>query len=238
VCSSDLIDEISSHLPGIIIDSKDEMFTGISNAVDDDLRGLLPSMQMYEDLIPVRILYLKFFNVVLRWLKGSRRVVIIDSDLVFLRRPEAIIDWITRPFENDFYGEGYNAEADRYRNLGFTFDSLDVANFSSGTLGVGGEVSHDELTGILSTITAKDPELFGKWEIEQAMWAIVMSRRPNPLNIDDLREVYIGSGWRSYRELRDKAVIAHFAGAIRFKNFRYLRLAREIIADLKSGAVS
>jgi len=94
------------------------------------------------------------------------------------------------------------------------------------------------LTGILSTITAKDPELFGKWEIEQAMWAIVMSRRPNPLNIDDLREVYIGSGWRSYRELRDKAVIAHFAGAIRFKNFRYLRLAREIIADLKSGAVS
>jgi hypothetical protein len=140
------------------------------------------------------------------------------------------------PYKHDFYGDGYNAEADRYRKLGFEFESLDIANFSSGTIGVGGEVTTDELIDILNRVQTHDPELFGKWEIEQAFWSIVLARRPNPMNLDRLRDVYIGSGWRSYRELRDKAVIAHFAGAIRFKNFRYLRLAAEIIRDLKAGS--
>ncbi|PID81391.1 hypothetical protein CSB20_03205 [bacterium DOLZORAL124_64_63] len=229
------VQEIQEHLPGIVVYDKEDMFAGIAASADEELRALLPSREDYARLTPVRILYLKFMNVVRRLLQGGRRVVVIDSDLVFLRRPDEIIQWIEEPYRHDFYGDGYNAEADRYRKL-FSFDSLDVANFSSGTIGVGGEVSDEELKGILRRVHENDPELFAKWEVEQAFWAIVMSRRPDPMNLDRLRDVYVGSGWRSYRDLRDNAVIAHFAGAVRFKNFRYQRLAREIIADLKTRA--
>jgi len=226
--------EILDHLPGAIVYSKEDMFAGIAENADPHVQELLPGPDAFAQLVPVRILYVKFFNVVLRLLRGGKRVIIIDSDLVFLRPPDEIIEWIRAPYQHDFYGDGYNAEADRYRAMGFTFDSLDVANFSSGTIGVGGEVLGDELGDILQTVRDRDPELYTRWEVEQAFWAIVLSRRPSPVNLDRLREVYIGSGWRRHGELRDKAVIAHFAGAIRFKNFRYQRLAREIIADLNS----
>ncbi len=228
------IDEISDHLPGISIFTIDEMFEGIKVNASEELMELLPGREAYFKHVPIRILYVKYFNVVLRILK-RKKVIIIDSDLLFLRRPDEIIDWITKPYQYDFFGDGYNAEADRYRKLGFSFENLDIANFSSGTIGVGGEFSQDEITDILRRIKAQDPELFTKWEIEQALWAIILSKRLNPINLDRLREIYIGSGWRSYKELREKAVIAHFAGAIRFKNFRYQRLAREIITHLKSG---
>ncbi|MCB1182865.1 hypothetical protein KDM41_05485 [bacterium] len=227
--------EIEAHLPGAIVDRRSDMFAGIARAAGPALRAELPPESAYDEKVPVKILYLKFFNVILRWLRG-RKVVIIDSDLIFLRRPDEIISWCEAPYTHDLYGEGANAEADTYRKLGFTFESLDVADFSSGTLAVGGEVGDDELAAILRRINEQAPHLYGAWEIEQALWAIVMSRRPGPVNLDELRDVYIGSGWRSYRDLKENAVIAHFAGAIRFKNLRYLRLARELVGELKAGA--
>ena len=224
--------EIREHLIGVEIHTKRDMLEGIARNAEPELSALLPGEAMYDTKVPVRIMYLKFLNVVLRMM--SRRVIIIDSDLVFLRRPDAIIDWIESPYTNDFYGEGSNSEARRYYDLGFEFESLDIANFSSGTIGVGGSFDQEELIGIFRTINEKAPELFNAWEIEQAMWSILMSRRPNPLNLDELRDVYIGSGWRSYKDLNENAVIAHFAGAIRFKNNRYLRLAHGIMKDLRS----
>lgn len=231
------VEEIHAHLPGVTVHSREDMLDEIDAIAIPELRNVLPGREAYARQVPVRILYLKFLNVVLRLLRDEKRVVVIDSDLIFVRKPDAIIDWITGPYRHDFYGEGANAEADRYRALGFTFEHLDVADFSSGTIGVGGSVAQEELVEILSRISSDAPELFTRWEIEQALWAIVMARRPNPMNLDSMREVYIGSGWRRYHELRDKAVIAHFAGAIRFKNFRYLRLAQAIISDLRTTSV-
>jgi hypothetical protein len=224
--------EIESSIPGIEVYRKDEMFDIIKGNATPRLFDVLPKTEEYDKHTSIKILYLKFLNVIFRL--NGKKTIIIDSDLVFLQRPDAIIEWITSPYERDFYGEGGNAKSGCFYEMGFEFSSLDIANFGSGTLGVGSYVSQEELIDLFCRISDYDPELFYAWEIEQALWSVIMSRRPNPINLDKLRDVYIGHGWKTYNTLKKKAIIAHFAGAIRFKNFRYLRLARDIVKDLKA----
>jgi hypothetical protein len=225
------IDEIQKHILGAVVYRKDDMINLIHKKADKQLLEVIPGLQEYDSCTPIKILYLKFLNVMFRF--QHRKVIIIDSDLLFLRKPDEVIQWIKEPYRRDFYGEGSNACADSYHKMGFTFKSLDIANFSSGLIGVYVKTTQDELINIFKRIKTYDPKLFKAWEIEQAVWSIVMSDGDEPLNLDELREVYIGSGWRTFKELRDKAILAHFAGAIRFKNLRYLRLAHLVINDLK-----
>ena len=224
------IDEIRKHIIGVKIYSRDDMMEVIFSSANSRLRRLIPPVKEYNRQTSVKIMYLKFLNVIFR-LNGEK-VIIIDSDVLFLQRPDEIIQWAEEPYQRDFYGEGANAKSNAFYEMGFTFQSLDIANFSSGTIGVGGAVTQEELIDIFERIYRYDSSLFEAWEIEQALWAVVMAKRDNPINLDWLRDVYIGSGWRTYKELKQKAVIAHFAGAVRFKNFRYLRCAYDIIKKL------
>jgi len=228
------ISEISAHIKGAIILDKDSMFENISTEGNADFLKVAPNVSEYDNFTPVKITYLKFFNVIFRY--NGCKVILIDSDLLFLKRPDFIIEWSSKPYKNDFYGEGSNAKAKDFHTMGFDFANLDVANFSSGTIGIGGAVTQDELIDILSRIRQYDSSLFHAWEIEQALWSIVMAKRKGPTNIDQLQEMYIGSGWRSYRELKAHAVIAHFAGAVRYNNFKYLRCFNDVLSELDRGA--
>lgn len=225
--------EIKNHILGVKIYSKNEMFEYIQKQAEKELLALLPTEDEYQQWTSIKIMYLKFLNVVFRF--NGRKVIIVDSDLLFLRPPRVIIDWVESHYNSDFYGEGGNAKSKQFYDMGFSFDSLDIANFSSGTIGVGGSVSKVQLLDIFKRINEYDRELYKAWEIEQAIWAVVMSQRPNPLNLDSLKDLYIGSGWKSYRRLKNEAIIAHFAGAVRFNNFRYLRLLSDLILELKHG---
>jgi len=224
------IREIRAHIKGATIYSKAEMFELIQSRADERLSAVMPAFSEYETCIPLKIVYLKLLNVTFRF--QQRKVILIDSDLLFLRRPDEVIEWIINPYQRDFYGEGSNACAESYHRMGFKFEQVDVANFSSGFIGLMVRSTQEELAVIFERIRTFDPTLFRSWEIEQALWSILFNTGTDPLNLDELREVYIGSGWRTYKELRDKAVLAHFAGAFRFKNLRYLRLADIVMRNL------
>jgi hypothetical protein len=226
------IEEIQEHLPGATVQTRDMMFKRIKEQIDPDLLKLIPSADEYNLHTSVKIMYLKFFNVIFQF--NGRKVILIDSDILFLRKPEFILDWAKAPYTHDFYSEGSNDRAKDYHSMGFDFTNLDVANFNSGTIGVGGTVSQQQLIDIFSRIREYDASMFHSWEIEQALWSIVMASRMNPVNIDELREVYVGSGCRSYKELKQKAVIAHFVGAIRFNHLRYQRCARDVFRELRN----
>ncbi len=228
---SQCIREIEQHLPGVIVSTKEQMFQCIAKKAAPELLRLIPPPKEYLQHTSVKIMYLKFLNVIFQF--NGCKVILIDSDLLFLRKPDYIINWAKGCYSNDFYSEGSNAKAEDFHAMGFHFTHLDVANFSSGTIGVGANVTQKELIDIFSRIREYDTSLFYAWEFEQALWSIVMARREKPVNIDELREVYVGSGWRSYEELKEKAVIAHFAGAVRFNNLKYLRCARDVFADLQ-----
>ena len=224
------IAEIKAHLPGAIVWSKQSMFEDIQNRATPELLRLIPGADQYESYTSIKIMYLKFLNVIFRL--NGKKVIVIDSDIVFLKRPDFIIEWACTPYSHDFYSEGSNDKADIYRAIGFQFTSIDVGNFSSGTIGIGGHIHQDELLEIFSKINNYDAALFYSWELEQALWSIVLAKRDNPVNIDGLREVYVGSGWRSYKELKEMAVIAHFAGAVRFNGMKYLRCMMDVIRSL------
>jgi hypothetical protein len=225
--------EICRHIPGAVVHSREDMMQMITERADRRVLDVLPDVRRYDTHTPTRIVYLKFLNVIYRF--NGAKVFVIDSDIVFLRSPTFIIDWISNPYAHDFYGDGSNRRAEDFHRMGFEFKSLDVAKFSSGTIGIGGTVPEVQLLDMFRRIHGHDASLFDSWEVEQALWAIIMSSRPNPVNVDRLREVYVGSGWRSYADLRDNAILAHFFGAVRFKNLRYLRIARDVIRELRAG---
>jgi hypothetical protein len=228
------IEEIREHLPGVTVMTKDMMFENIKENIDPDLEKLIPTTAEYNLHTSVKILYLKFLNVIFRF--KNKKVIIIDTDILFLREPEFIINWANSPYTNDFYSEGSNDKANEYHLIGFDFTNLDVANFNSGTIGVGITVSQTELVDIFTKIRNYDSSLFYSWEVEQALWAIVMASKKYPVNIDELKDIYVGSACRSYKELKEKAIIAHFVGAIRFNNFKYIRCAKDVYYSLNKLA--
>jgi hypothetical protein len=228
---SKCIDELRHHLNGITIYTKESMFNAIEKCFTKKTRSVMPPIADYGSRTPVRILYLKCFNVIARF--PDKKVLFIDSDMVLLKPHDAISKWIDTPYQYDIYGEGGSHLAEKFHKIGFNYKCLDVSNFNSGFIGIGGKIDHIQLEAVLKRIRDYDPAIFYEWEVEQSVWATLLAERMNPVNLDELEDVFIGSGWRTYDDLKNNAVLAHFVGAIRFKNFRYLRLARRIINELK-----
>ena len=224
------LSELRHHIKGITIYSRESMDSIIQQSLSEKVKKVMPPVSEYISSTPVKILYLKLFNVIARF--QNKKIIFVDSDMIFLKHPDAIIDWIIEPYKRDFYSGGGSFLAEKFHNIGFEFKSLDIANFNSGILGIGGCINQDKLAEVLFKIREYDPSIFHEWEIEQSVWSVLLSERDDPLNLDDLQEIYIGSGWKTYAKLREKAVIAHFVGAIRFKNFRYLRLAMDVMREL------
>lgn len=227
---SQCVREIKDNILRVRVLDKNSMFENIYKNAMPEFKKVAPTIEDYNRYTPIKIAYLKFFNVIFRF--NGCKVILIDSDLLFLKRPGFIIDWSVKPYRNDFYSDGSNAKSKDFHAIGFDFSNLDVANFSSGTIGVGGRVCQKVLIDILYRIRKNNPSLFYAWEIEQALWAIIMAQRENPVNIDALKDLYVGSGWRSYNELKEKAVIAHFAGAVRFNSLKYLRCLKDVLSEL------
>jgi len=222
---------LSSHIEGIRIFSKESMFAIIDEKMSDDVKTVMPPVEEYNSYTPVRILYLKCLNVIARF--PGKKVIFLDSDMLFLKYPAFIVDWVAQNYHSDFYGEGGSFLSERFHAMGFPFKSLDIKNFNSGLLGIGGEIKTEQLARVFKILRKYDPSIFYEWEIEQSVWSVLLSERENPVNLDSLENVYIGSGWRSYSDLKKNAIVAHFVGSIRFKNFRYIRLARYVMKELK-----
>ena len=220
------IQELCTHIHGITIYSRKSMDEYIQKHVGNQVRQVMPDIYDCHILIPLKLL-----NVIYRF--NNKKVIFLDSDMIVLRRPDDIIKWIEDPYMRDFYSGGGSLLAETFHDIGFEFKTIDISNFNSGFLGIGGSISEDFLADTFTRIRNYDPLLFKNWEIEQAIWSVLLSSRENPLNIDELSEIYIGSGWRTVEELRAKAIIVHFVGAIRFKNLRYLRLAWMLFKELR-----
>jgi len=151
---SQCVREIEEHLPGIKVLSKKNMLQTIQARAEPELIKFIPPTEEYAQNTPIKIMYLKFLNVIFQF--NGRKVIIIDSDLLFLRKPEFILNWAISPYTHDFYSEGSNAKAKDFHAIGFQFTNLNVANFSSGTIGVGGTVCQQELINIFSRIHRYD----------------------------------------------------------------------------------
>jgi hypothetical protein len=220
--------ELKHHIRGCTVYSRQDMDELIRSTVPPATLAAFPPLERCHALIRLKLL-----NVLCRF-GPHRRVIVLDSDIVCLRRPEFVIDWVNGDPPYDFYGGGGSLLAEPFRKIGFDFRNIDIGDFNSGLMGLRCDFSFDVLADIARRIGAADESLFRNWEIEQAIWAVLLNERRGGVNVDSLQSPYIGGGWRRYHELRDKAIFAHFVGAIRFKNLRYLRVARDIVRHLNA----
>lgn len=220
--------ELATHVEGIAIHDRPSLDAAIRMAVPPDVLQAFPGLDGCHVMIPLKLL-----GVFARY--HRQRVILFDSDILCLRRPDFIVDWIASRPAYDFYGGGGSHLAAVFRTIGFGFQAVDIDDFNTGLVGLDNDFPFELLGEVVGRVRAFDEQLFRNWEIEQAIWAVLFDRKANAVNVDTLATPYIGSGWRRYRELRERAVLAHFVGAIRYKNLRYLRLAYDVIRELKVG---
>jgi len=217
---------LKEHIAGIEIYERDETWDFIKKNADSEVLDSLPDLSRCHLLLPFKLL-----NVIYRF-KGQK-VILMDSDLVFLREPAFVIDWINDGRGHSFYSDGGSLLAEPFHEIGLEFPKVDIADFNSGIAGFHNELDHHAMSRIIRKIRAFDETLFSNWEIEQAIWSVLFNQFDNPVNLDDVQSDYVGSGWWTYSRLLEKCVVAHFVGAIRFKNLRYVRLANRVMRGLR-----
>jgi hypothetical protein len=225
--------ELREHIEGIEILSVADSDSVIHSSADPDVLRLLPDLFAPKLPVNLKILKFKLLNILYRY--RMKRVVMIDSDIVCCRSPSFILQWMKQDQPSYFYGGGGSQQAAEFHRLGFDFSQVDIANFNSGVMGVYHDIEERELKGILERIRLGCPALLTGWEIEQSLWAVLLGSRKNATNLDALKEGYITSGWKTYRRMKERAIFVHFVGAIRFRNLRYLRLASDTYAELRSA---
>lgn len=223
--------ELRKHIQGIEILSVAESEELIRSAAHPDILKCLPNL--FAPSLPInhKILKFKLLNILYRY--RMKRVIMIDSDIICLRPPAFIFEWMKQPGPSYFYGGGGSQQAQDFHRLGFDFSKVDIANFNSGVMGAFHDIDEMELLQVLKRIQSESPEIMNGWEIEQSLWAVLLGPRGNTTNIDALQEGYITSGWKTYRRMKERAIFVHFVGAQRFRNLRYLRLASDIYAELR-----
>jgi hypothetical protein len=228
-------EELRRHIIGITIHSKEEMDRIIIKNLSGRVQAAMPPSNEYYSFKPIKILYLKLFNTICRY--SEKKVIFLDSDMLFLKYPKFIIEWIEKPYETDFYSCGKNTLAEKLNKI-FKIDNFDIGDFNSGILGICGGINQEDLATILEKIKEKNYDLFHEWEIEQSIWAILFSKRNKPINFDSIRKRYIGNAWMSFEDLKKKSTIAHFVGAARFKNLTYLKLANDIFESMRRNSAN
>ena len=223
--------ELNQHIPNLEIITIASTNKLLQEKAHPDLFKYLPTILSDELPTNLKILKLKLLNILYRF--PQKKIIMIDSDIICLRPPYFIMEWMRDPIPSYFYGGGGNNQKDDFHALGFDFRYVDIADFNSGVMGIFNEIHENDLLSALRRIYENNPALFLGWEIEQSLWAVLLGSKKESVNIDHIGNGYIKSGWKTYQFIKENAIIAHFVGAIRFKNFRYFRLASDIYKELQ-----
>lgn len=214
--------EIRRHLPHAAFLTRESTEALVRERASRSLLRLIGETNWWVEL--------KLAGPLLRF--PGKYVILFDSDLLFMKRPDAVVDATTRTPRRAFHSPGGNALAEPFHELGFDFRKVDIRSFNAGFIGFQNDFTSADVEKPAEIIRARNPQLFNYYDIEQALWSVLMNRCHDPFNLKALHAQYVGNGWSQYEILRDVAVMAHFVGATRFRGLKYVRLARRVIDEL------
>ncbi|MHB1035982.1 MAG: hypothetical protein ACYC35_14915 [Pirellulales bacterium] len=215
---------LAYHFPGIIVSDAEASLRFIHEHASRDLLAVLPPFEI--------TVYFKLVYVMLRF--GGKNVIQMDSDILLIRRPDYVLEWMAGRGGDCFHSDGGNRLADRFHKIGFSCSKVRVSRFNSGFFGLRQRLPPDSLVPILQRMRESDPELITTWEAEQGVWAVLLNSLDSVVCLDDLARDYVGSGWRTHAYLQEHSTVVHFVGTTRFRDLIYLRMAREVIHQLRS----
>jgi hypothetical protein len=216
--------DLQTHLPGLEILEPGESRRIIAERASPQLLKLLPPLEQCHFFLVYKLL-----SVIYRF--PGKKVILFDSDLLFLREPIFVKEWIRNGQERCFHSDGGNGLTSAFRSMGFDFSRVSIDCFNAGFIGFHNRVEERSLVEVISRIRKHDESLLANWEIEQAIWAVLFNQMPGPANLDDVQKNYVASGYWTLERM-NQSVVVHFIGSARFKNLRYLRLAHRVISEL------
>ncbi len=243
-------DLIRTHVPGVqVIDRvwADQEFT---ERVGDEFLGKVRNS--YTS-------YLKLFDPTL--VSTRRRIIIVDTDVLFLARPSAIIEWATQgglpwyhksepwkrksPVEDKASGKlQSNPAAPPLHIQQLVVGSIPEINqrldkqfsfvpgFNSGLIGYEhGTVRYDELKELLMHLYAMFGDRIFRWGAEQTVHGLILCGQNATALPSDEYMVYTNLN----SDRVNQATFVHFIGEFRYHRFKYPMLARKVIQQLGRG---
>jgi hypothetical protein len=218
--------DLSCHLPGIEVLAPEATRSFVRAHANRELLRLLDYDNTCDFFVQLR-----FMSVVGRY--PGKKVMILDSDILFLKEPEYVVRWIRDDSDHSaFHSDGGSFQAADFRALGLDLSKVDTGRFNAGFTGFYNTLTYDYVRDVVSVIFSRNKRLLNEYEIEQSLWSVVFNSFDRVVCLDDVIKDYVASGYWPYDRIK-KSVLAHFVGSVRFKNLRYPRLAREVIRELK-----
>ena len=214
--------EIRTHLPHTQFLTRESTEELVRGRINKELLRFLGETNWWVEF--------KLMNPILRF--PDKYVILFDSDLLFMKRPDGVLECLNSTPPRTFHSPGGNVLADAFHKIGFDFSKVDIRSFNAGFIGFNNIFNVDMLVPIAASIRSFDPKLLKVWDIEQAVWSVLLNQTKNPLNLKSIDSNYVGNGWERFEILRDHCVMAHFVGATRFRQLMYVRLSRNVIHEL------
>lgn len=234
---------ISRHLPGVRIIDRHEADTRFDEAVKNPF--LSKVRNSYTS-------YLKLFDTTLY--NQSKRIIIVDTDTLFLRRPELVIDWAINGGKPWFHMAPKGTMKSKkelavanYSNLQKThiqtliIKDLEEINsqlnrnyrieqgFCSGFIGYDADtIDFSELDRLFNLLFDKFGDRIFKWGAEQTTHGLILCGKG--ATALPLEQYFVFTQKNAHRA-RD-ATFLHFVGENRFYKMIYPRLANSCIKEL------
>ncbi len=199
-------DLLRSHIRNIKIIPRHEADTLIAKAMKPELFRI-----RNECFFMLKVFDFNFFN-------EGQKTILLDSDIVFIGRPDEVIAWISDGNSGSFYNA--DPTEDTFRS-----DVKDITtrlgHFNSGFIGYPGKFSMETLCHATETVKC--------FFEDQTIYSFLLGSIGSvPL---ERRRYFVHDGSPMPRE----ACMVHFMSSHRFSNSLYLRLARKVTNSLQQA---
>lgn len=243
---------IERHLPGVLVIERAWADQTFEERVGDEF--LSKVRKSYTS-------YLKLFDPTL--VSTHHRIIIVDTDVLFLHRPTEIIDWAlkggppwyhksgpwykhTKPATRSHAAPSRNVALPPTHIQGLVVEGIPQINeslgtnyafvpgFNSGLIGYEqGTVEYGELKRLLTHLYGLFGERIFKWGSEQTMHGLILCGKGAKALPTDAYMVYTDLS----RDKAAQAAFVHFIGEFRYNGFKYPLLARRVIREIQRHSV-
>jgi len=157
----------------------------------------------------------------------KKKIIILDTDIVFLKKPKILIEWIEKELNCSYYNQDkYDTLRDAEERIkeDFKLNELPI-NFNAGFIALYNDISLAEIKKFLQIQEKyKDTQIT---KGDQTIYHLMLANRnAKPLN----RKKYVIYDGKNYTH---KTVMIHFPNQNRFDNNIYLKLARQVCKEIK-----
>lgn len=157
----------------------------------------------------------------------DKKRIIADSDILFLKKPDEIIDWIcskeeVKPFYHQVKGVNmaFNRDIETLNLLLNT--NIDKLDYCSGFIGFSNCIPIENITKTFEHLSKTSTV----WGLEQNIFAFLLKEKSTKLNPDH----YLAISEETDPKICMKAKMIHFIG--KFKHKQYFKYGNSIINDL------